>query len=135
MITPYVIATIASRPGNGAPAAVTIGIAAARMSESPPRSPAQPTTVMNFQPGSGFRVMQVTANRPEEPTHREADHDTSSPDDEEPRARLHDGEDAGDRGCDCHSIRDDRRSIVHHALPFENGDEASRYRQPSHERG
>jgi len=52
-ITAYVIAMIMSRPGNGAPAAVVVGMAAASTSEAPPRSPAQQTTVTNCQRGRG----------------------------------------------------------------------------------
>src|SRR5207244_7670327 len=54
-ITANVIAMIKSRPGNGVPAAVTVGMAAARTRESAPRRPTHETTAGNRHGGDGSR--------------------------------------------------------------------------------
>ncbi len=54
-MTANVMAMITSRPGNGRPAAVRGGSAAAKMSESPPRRPAQEMTTGTCHGGEGSR--------------------------------------------------------------------------------
>ena len=65
----------------------------------------------------------------------QADRDPSDDAPHEPPGRLPDRERSRDHRRHRDAVQDERRSVVHEALAFDDGDGAPRHSQPAHDRG